>query len=100
MSYTPEEIRMVFKRILPNQNFMTPRVLRYGSRRNGRYLFELSVGEGFQRNTIYGMTLLKKTDHGYEHVHDMCAGGFHDQQEAWDHLNKVITEDLNGKQLN
>lgn len=47
----------------PNTNFMTPNILRVGFR--GRYAYELSEGEGFDRRPIFGVSLrLKSTaDH-------------------------------------
>jgi hypothetical protein len=43
----------------PNKNFMTPYVLRTGFR--GQYAYELSEGEGFSGEPMYGVSLRLKS---------------------------------------
>ncbi len=41
-------------------NFMTPELIRHGSK--GRFVYELSQGEGFKHEPIYGVTVLLVND--------------------------------------
>jgi hypothetical protein len=42
------------------RNFMTPDLISYG--KSGRFVYELSQGEGFSREPIYGVTVLEITN--------------------------------------
>lgn len=50
------ELRALFQARLKGKNLMTPDVIRYGV--SGPYAYELSEGEGFSREPIYGVTVL------------------------------------------
>lgn len=51
-------IRATFREFFNGKgNFMTPQTVRYG--RSGHYIYELSKGEGFKGETIYGVTVLE-----------------------------------------
>ncbi len=62
------------------RNFMTPSVLRYGWK--GNFAFELSQGEGFKREAIFGVTV--KTADG-ESDYDKSAM-FYSRDEAEAHI--------------
>ena len=54
---TNSEIAHLFQRAYNGQrNFMTPNLVRYGAR-HGK-VYEVSWGEGFGRERIYGVTVL------------------------------------------
>lgn len=62
-------------------NFMTPTVIRYGTA--GGMLYELSRGEGFDHDTIYGLTFL--TPDGERPENDP-SGCLHSMQDVEDIL--------------
>ena len=56
---TKLEISRAFDKCFNGQpNFMTPRILNVGE--TDKYIYELSEGEGIERETIYGLTFLTK----------------------------------------
>ena len=56
---TKLEISSAFDKCFNGQpNFMTPRILNVGE--TDKYIYELSEGEGIERETIYGLTFLTK----------------------------------------
>jgi len=56
---TQEEIARIFHATFNGQkNMMTPNLITYGSVPG--YVYEISSGEGFRRETIYGVTILTK----------------------------------------
>lgn len=55
-------IKEIFDEVYNCQpNFMTPHIIEYG-RINDELIYELSQGEGFNRNTLIGVTTLAKID--------------------------------------
>ena len=83
------QISYWFDRVFNNaRNSMTPNVLKYGAKNNFQILYELSSGEGFNREKIYGVTVLVKKDKEYIHNHELSAGGF-SQEEAYHHISTL-----------
>lgn len=82
MTITAQEI--FIKEYRGDRNFMPPNVIRYG--RKGEMAYELSSGEGFSGETIYGLTvvhydsdLIKITK---EHKLSGCHQSLGDAEEA------------------
>jgi len=65
-------------------NIMTPHVIRYGKR--GKYLYELSKGEGISKEPIFGVTLLNLKG---EKQHDLSKGGFTSQKDAESYIKTL-----------
>lgn len=74
--------REIFKNIVKGENFMTPNVLGYYKIKNGST--ELSQGEGFTGNTIYGVTVVRDN----EHNHDLSQV-FYSELEAREYINSL-----------
>ena len=64
-----KEIKFLFKTKFKDNNIMTPDVIGYGNR--GKYAYELSTGEGFGGETIYGITVIDI--YTQEHNHDLSG---------------------------
>ena len=53
-----------FRKIVKYRNFITPHVLGYLKTDNS--IIEISEGEGFKKNTIYGITVVKNDKHNHD----------------------------------
>lgn len=86
------DIRHHFLKAFNGQpNFITPTFVRYGSRQNAEYLFEITKGTGMTNNTIYGCTVLARQSQGvYVHEHDLCCGGHASETEAIEEMHERI----------
>lgn len=63
------DIRNLFRAAFDGgKNFMTPDVIQYGQK--GPWVYELSLGEGFDRRPIYGVTVLTRRG---EKRHDLSV---------------------------
>lgn len=79
------DIRDRFRRTFNNQpNFMSPNVIRYGSR--GDWLYELSWGEGIGGGKMFGVTVIHKRM-GRDHDQSQC---FSTKSEAETHIAKLV----------
>lgn len=68
---TQEEIAKIFNKAYNGQrNFLTTYIVTYGSVPG--FIYEISSGKGFKRETIYGVTIL--TERGERTEHN--EGGF------------------------
>lgn len=54
------EIKEIFETTFKGKNIMTPDVVEYG--KTGDLIFEISEGTGFNREPIFGVTVLDITD--------------------------------------
>jgi len=67
----------VFKRLIPNPNFMTPNVLAHGFIGTG-WVYEISEGTGLVGEPIFGVTVIDKETGGLAEE----MGGLFDRKEA------------------
>lgn len=59
---TPSEARDIFLYVFgDSKNFMTPHIERYGVTQAGNYVYEVSSGEGIDRQPLYGVTVIDCT---------------------------------------
>lgn len=79
---TSVEAKQIFKAVVKNKNFMTPTLVGYKKIKYGAA--EITSGEGFSGNTIYGITVVK---HGV-HNHDLskCV---HSIDEVNEYINSL-----------
>lgn len=56
-SFNPEA-KALFDKHIKGKNIMTPDVVRYGV--SGAYAYELSQGEGFKREPIFGVSVITR----------------------------------------
>lgn len=83
---TNSQIKQLFKEVFNgNKNIITPNVLKYGTR--GLFAFEISYGDGFDGETIYGVTLINKETR--KHNHELSRS-FNTRGEVTDYLADVI----------
>ena len=63
------EAGIIFRKVMPNKNFMTPEVLRYET--NGKnIIIELSRGKGINNQTILGLTIIKLVGGQWQHIQE------------------------------
>jgi len=67
-------------------NFMTPDVIRCG--KAGTLFYELSSGDGFNGETIYGVTVLECLNGGLNKRQDL-SGCHHSRKEAEDKIREM-----------
>jgi len=79
------DIKIMFKIAYNgNPNIMTPDVIKYGSR--GNFVYELSVGEGFDRDNVYGVTVLDRINGEKRHDLSKCFGT---EDKAYTYIQKL-----------
>ena len=76
-----------------SKNFMTPRVLEVGWIHNRRRAYELSKGEGFSHNTIYGVSIVDVDEIGTTKRRTDLGGCFESLRAARSHIMRLIEED-------
>jgi hypothetical protein len=76
--------RMFDKKCNGQTNWVTPNVINFGE--SGKYIWELSSGEGMSGNIIYGVTFLTKNG---DDADDISMGGFQSLEEAQGHISGV-----------
>jgi len=81
------EIETIFEETLKGKNIMTPHIVEYGN--SGRFLFEISEGTGFDREPIFGVTVLELLED--ETVKRRCDLNklFDDLEEARTHAEEL-----------
>jgi hypothetical protein len=67
-------------------NFMTPDIIARGMTKSGRFAWELSQGEGINRQPIYGVTVLDAATR--ESEHSLCCL-FQSRLLANDHIDEL-----------
>jgi len=83
---TRETIGRIFNRRFNGQrNFMTPYLVEYGETPKG-YIYELSKGTGFDREPIYGVTVLTR---GGSKTQGISKGGFLSEREAKNYIESI-----------
>jgi len=82
-----DEIKNYRKWAKENPNFMTPHIISV-ERHKGK-IIEVSSGSGFNNNTIYGVSIMKKTEKGFSGGNDLSKGGFTSKSEAIAYKNKI-----------
>ena len=78
--------KQTFRSIVKGRNFITPKVLKYG--KTGRHIYELSDGEGFKHNIMYGITVITLEDCNWKYNTDlgkMCE----DLNEATSYIKQL-----------
>ena len=88
---TSTEIKWKFKDTFNGAaNFMTPIIVRYGSKDDSHILYELSKGQALMDRSkmMYGVTVLRKENDSYIHDHALSEGGF-TQKEAYEHISAL-----------
>lgn len=73
-------------------NFMTPYVIKSEEKNN--YIVEVSEGEDFNHNKIYGVSLIKRENGTFTSVHDKSDKSkmFYSRDEAFNHAKKIKSE--------
>lgn len=71
-----------FRQVVKYRNFITPDILGYLRINNS--IIEISKGEGFSKNIIYGVTVIKNNKHN----HDLSKAehSYHKVEEYVDYL--------------
>ena len=64
-----------FRAVVKNQNFMTPYLMGYREIPNG--VAEITTGRGFEREKIYGVTVVRNGKHEHEN-----SSMFHSMREV------------------
>lgn len=77
----------LFNQVVRGKNIITPRVRGYYQ--NGNYLMELSEGEGFNGEPVYGVTVVNIAYK--EHEHDLSKM-FFSRKEAESYMNTGVSK--------
>jgi hypothetical protein len=78
-----------------SRNFMTPRILSYGWIKHQQIAYELSEGEGFNHNHIFGVSVARRKPGGKtERLLEPVSGVFRNKTEAKQHIKKLQREGL------
>lgn len=76
----PGTTAQLFREFFKSKNIMTPDPIRFGQ--SGKFFYEISQGEGFDNEDIFGVTILEDMGSGiYKHRHDL-GGMKHNLNEA------------------
>lgn len=78
------EAKQLFDDHIKGKNIMTPNIIGYGVHRD--FAYELSSGEGINREPIFGVTILERKS-GY-HRHDLSKM-FYSLEEARNYLKAL-----------
>ena len=73
-----------------SRNFMTPRILGYGWIKDQEIAYELSEGEGFNHDRIFGVSVARLKPGGKtERLLEPVSGVFTSKTEAKQHIKKL-----------
>ncbi len=78
----PNEIKEIFQETFKGKNMMTPDIIKFGE--SGGFIFELSEGTGFNREPIFGVTVLELTEGEAPKRRSDLSQMFHNLTEAKD----------------
>ncbi len=78
-----------------SRNFMTPRILGYDWIKDQEIAYELSEGEDFDHESIFGVSVVRlKADGKTERLLEPVSGVFWSKIEAKQHIKKLQREGL------
>ena len=82
--------QLIRKEFGNSKNFMTPKILEYGWIVDNRIAYELSTGEGFDHEPIFGVSLVRCMPSGKtERIRQPISDVFHSQALARRHIRKL-----------
>ena len=73
--------REIFESIIKGKNFMTPHVIDW--REEGDYIAEISQGEDFNRQPMYGVTVVNRSTMERESGLSKCCSSREEVEEHW-----------------
>ncbi len=92
---SPSSVKAIFSDFFNGKgNIMTPDAIGHGlipRYANRSLIWELSIGEGFSREKIWGVTVLEINDADYvtKRHNDLCKGGFRSEAEAKSYIKEL-----------